>query len=49
MLPASDLIQYSIDPKATLPKRSDLRLLGITHSAVFPDLDGLTKDLAELL
>ncbi len=48
MLPSADLIQYVIDPKVTLPMRSDLRLLGITHATVFPDLEGLAKDLAEL-
>jgi hypothetical protein len=28
--------------------RKDLRLLGISHSTVFPDLDGLANELAEL-
>jgi hypothetical protein len=28
--------------------RRDLRLLGISHSTMFPDLDGLAKELGEL-
>ncbi len=48
MLPAADLIQFVIDPKVIPQMRNDLRLLGITHATVFPDLEGLAKDLAEL-
>ena len=48
MVPAADLRQYPVDPQVVARLRSDLRILGISHSTVFPDLDGLAKDLAEL-
>jgi hypothetical protein len=48
MLPPTDLRQYTVDPQAAERLRSDLQVLGISHSTVFPDLDGLAKDLAEL-
>ncbi len=40
--------RLEIDPKARETIRKDLRWLGIDHSTVFPDLDGLAKELTEL-
>ena len=42
------LKRYDIDPSDRLVLEKDLRLLGISHSAVWPDLDGLAKELGEL-
>jgi|MudIll2142460700_1097286.scaffolds.fasta_scaffold31223_4 hypothetical protein len=39
---------YEIDPLAMQQMRSDLRSLGISHSTVYPDLNGLADELAEL-
>jgi hypothetical protein len=38
---------YEIDPDCRKTMRSELRDLGITNSVVFPDLDGLAKELEE--
>ena len=40
--------EYRIDPNARHQMRSDLQLLGISHSTVFPDLIGLAQELREL-
>src|SRR5258708_39349444 len=45
LLPGSVLKRYTIDPARRESMRSELRLLGITHSVVFPDLDGLAREL----
>lgn len=42
------LRRYIIDPASRSQMRSDLLVLGISHSTVFPDFDGLAKELAEL-
>ena len=42
------LRRYDVDPAARQQMRVDLRVLGVSHSTVFPDLDGLTRELAEL-
>jgi hypothetical protein len=42
------LSRYEIDPPDRQQMRNDLRILGISHSTVFPDLDGLARELAEL-
>jgi hypothetical protein len=42
------LRRYYIDPAVRQQMREDLRVLGISHSTVFPDLDGLARELAEL-
>jgi hypothetical protein len=42
------LRQYEVAADARANMRDDLRLLGISHSTVFPDLDGLAKELAEI-
>jgi FRG domain len=39
---------YSISPANRDMIRADLRLLGIDHSTIFPDLDGLARELSEL-
>jgi hypothetical protein len=40
------LMEYRIDSKECSPLISALRILGISHSSVFPDLDHLGKDIA---
>jgi len=42
------LRKYVINPRYVTSMRSDLRTIGITNATVFPDLDNLAKDLAEL-
>jgi len=42
------LRRYEIEPSARPIMQKDLRLLGISYATVFPDLDGLAKDLREL-
>lgn len=42
------LRRYEIAPNVRDVMRNDLRLLGISHSTVFPDLDGLARELEEL-
>jgi hypothetical protein len=41
------LRKYVIDPSRREKMQSNLRILGISHVSVFPDLDGLAKDLAD--
>ena len=41
------LTRYDIKPKDRVPMQQHLYLLGISHSTVWPDLDGLTKELAD--
>jgi hypothetical protein len=46
---ASSLLRrYHIDPNDRDALRKDLRLLGISHSTLWPDLDGLAEELGEL-
>jgi FRG domain-containing protein len=48
-LQAPELLRcYEIYPEVRSQLRENLRLLGISHSTVFPDLDGLAKELTEL-
>jgi hypothetical protein len=42
------LRRYDIDSAVRQHVRDDLRVLGISHSTVFPDLDGLARELGEL-
>jgi hypothetical protein len=42
------LRQYVIKPEERDGMRKDLHLLGISHSTVWPDLDGLARELREL-
>jgi hypothetical protein len=50
--PLSDLIaprhlkRYAIESSQRSGMLQDLRMLGISHASVFPDLDGLARDLA---
>jgi len=39
------LREYSIASESSVRMLKDLRMLGISHSTLFPDLDGLTKEL----
>jgi len=41
------LKRYVVDPAYRQPMRSELVVLGITDSVVFPDIDGLAKELKE--
>ncbi len=42
------LRKYIIVPKLVDAMRKDLRMMGITHTSTFPDLDNLAKDLSEI-
>ena len=42
------LRKYTIESNAVEEMQSDLRMMGVTNSTVFPDLDGLAKDLAAI-
>jgi hypothetical protein len=48
LVDSSILKKYVIDPDSVSQMRKDLKLLGITNTSVFPDLDNLSKDLVEL-
>jgi len=41
------LKKYVIDPASVSQIKKDLKILGITNTSVFPDLDNLSKDLVE--
>jgi hypothetical protein len=41
------LTRYDIEPKDRVTLQQDLYLLGISHSTVWPDLDGLAKELED--
>lgn len=43
------LRKYEIEGNALIEMRKDLRMLGVTHASVFPDLDGLARDLKSIL
>jgi len=42
------LRKYVISPRSVASLRKDLRTISITHATVFPDLDNLARDLAEM-
>jgi hypothetical protein len=42
------LRRYAIHPEARRVIRDDLRVLGVDHSTVYPELDGLARELKEL-
>jgi len=42
------LKRYEIEPNDRLQMQNDLRLLGVGHSTVYPDLTGLAKELEDL-
>jgi hypothetical protein len=41
------LKKYEIEPSFKQSMLVELRMLGVSHSTLFPDLDGLAKDLAQ--
>lgn len=43
------LRKYVISAKSVDPMKKDLKLMGVTRSSVYPDLDGLAQDLSEIL
>jgi hypothetical protein len=45
MVPDSILKRYVVDPAYCQPMIKEIRLLGITDSVTFPDLDGLASEL----
>ena len=47
LVPAEYLKKFEIDPNA-IQMLKDLRVLGISHSSLFPDLDGLAKELGRI-
>lgn len=47
IVPPSILKKYEIDPSMKKTMFDELRMLGVSHSTIFPDLDGLAKDLAQ--
>ena len=44
----SILKKYMIDPDSVSQMKNDMKILGITNTSVFPDLDNLSKDLVEI-
>jgi hypothetical protein len=42
------LIKYIIKEECITTMRRDIRIMGISHSSLFPDLDGLAEDLASI-
>jgi hypothetical protein len=49
ILSGKDILKkYVIDPNKSIEMLEDLRTLGVSRAALFPDLDGLARDLTEL-
>lgn len=48
LVPKSIWLRFIIDPDAVPSLKRDLRMLGIHESTAFPDLDGLSVELASL-
>lgn len=44
LVPVAYLKKFEISPEQDAQILKDLRMLGISHSSLFPDLDGLTQD-----
>jgi hypothetical protein len=42
------LLKYVINPSNKEEFKQDLKMMGITHTSIFPDLDRLAKELEEL-
>ncbi|HSQ26001.1 MAG TPA: hypothetical protein VLM80_02645 [Anaerolineales bacterium] len=42
------LKKYVIEPKSTKGMQRDLKIMGITHTSAFPDLDNLARDWSEI-
>lgn len=47
LVPPNILKRYKIDPNERQGMLRELRMLGISHATMFPDLDGLAKDLVQ--
>jgi len=47
-VPAAILKRYEIEPTEQVAIRNELRRLGISHSTIWPDLEGLAKELGDL-
>jgi len=47
LVPPSILKRYEVAPNMKHKMLMELRMLGVSHSTIFPDLDGLAKDLAQ--
>lgn len=47
LVPPGILIKYEIEPSVKQSMLVELHMLGISHSTIFPDLDGLAEDLAQ--
>lgn len=47
LIPPRILKRYKIDPNMRQKMLRELRMLGVSHATIFPDLDGLAKDLAQ--
>jgi hypothetical protein len=48
LLPNNPILKrYVVDPARRQSMRSELAVLGITDSVVFPDIDGLANELKE--
>jgi len=45
LVPDTMLKRYTVDPTCCSDMRNDLRLIGVTDSVTFPDLDGLAREL----
>lgn len=49
LVDSSILKKYEIDPNSVSQMKKDLKIIGITNTSIFPDLDNLSKDLIEIL
>ena len=48
LVPETILQQFALDPSMRTSFQHDLRLLGVQEASVFPDLDGLARELTEI-
>jgi hypothetical protein len=48
ILHSNHLAKFQVEPGRSEGLRQDLRTMGISHSALFPDLDGLARDLKRM-
>lgn len=48
LVPETILQQFALDPSQRESFQRDLRMLGVQEASVFPDLDGLARELTEL-
>ena len=47
LVPPHMLKRFEIDTSEKQNMLVELRMLGVSHSTIFPDLDGLARDLAQ--